>query len=186
MTGVIFLVTIRKDGKPDGRAGRKLPERVNSFYYNLPKEDGRRLALMTWYEIRTRCGGRKGRCKEFYQDKGIEVCQKWLDSFESFLSDMGERAKEMTIDRIDNSKGYSPDNCRWVTLKENGLNRGGKTCKLSHPLAVNMIIDYLDGYDMKQIKSKYGVGRQCEKVIKGDHWKGAGQEAIEIMRGRFA
>jgi hypothetical protein len=51
-----------------------------------------------------------------------EVCPEWFD-FTNFLADMGERPVNMTLDRVDNSKGYFKSNCRWVTMKTQQNNR---------------------------------------------------------------
>lgn len=50
------------------------------------------------------------------------MCERW-HTFENFLSDMGERPKGSTIDRIDSSMGYEPGNCRWATLEQQSRNR---------------------------------------------------------------
>lgn len=57
-----------------------------------------------------------------YGAKGIKVSDRWLD-FAKFLEDVGERPEGTTLDRVDNTKGYSPENCRWVTIQEQRLNR---------------------------------------------------------------
>ena len=69
----------------------------------------------TWEKLKARC--QPGYFKShLYYDKGITVCDRWADSFQAFLEDMGERPKGTTLDRIDGTKGYSKDNCRWVSI----------------------------------------------------------------------
>lgn len=66
----------------------------------------------------------KDRVKHSSKYKNVSICPEWVNSYETFLADMGKAPSDKhQIDRINNSQGYSPDNCRWATPKENARNK---------------------------------------------------------------
>lgn len=76
----------------------------------------------TWASMLQRCNNPNNLDYEGYGARGIKVCRRWM-KFENFVKDMGERPTGKSLDRIDNSKGYSPRNCKWSDNKEQARNR---------------------------------------------------------------
>lgn len=75
-----------------------------------------------WMGMRARCRNKNAAHYHRYGGRGISVCERWANSFQNFLLDMGEAPDGYQLDRVDNDLGYSLDNCRWVTVQHNCMN----------------------------------------------------------------
>ena len=77
-----------------------------------------------WKSMNSRCYQQNASNYQYYGARGISVCQQWRESFETFRADMGECPnKNMTLERMDNELGYSPENCIWATKAEQNKHR---------------------------------------------------------------
>ena len=75
----------------------------------------------TWGNMKSRCHKEYDSKYKYYGAKGIKVCDEWRNNFMSFYNWAIKNGytDELTIDRIDSTKDYCPENCRWVTLEQN-------------------------------------------------------------------
>ena len=88
---------------------------IQHGHYNSP-------TYKSWSGMIQRCTNQKNLRYRDYGGRGITVCERWRN-FKKFLEDMGERPAGLTLDRIDNDKGYFLDNCKWATYFEQCHNR---------------------------------------------------------------
>lgn len=105
---------IRKSGKsnPGFKHGHSFATKRSPTYYS-------------WDSMISRCT-RPSNCNwEYYGGRGITVCDRWQgeEGFTNFLKDVGIRPKGKTIDRVDNNKGYFPENVKWSTQSEQNYNQ---------------------------------------------------------------
>lgn len=109
--------------------------------------------------------------RHLYYDKGIKICDEWLnnfDSFENWCVNNGYK-KGLHIDRIDSNKGYNPNNCRFVTPKENANNRcntyyvNWKGEKISLMMLIDKLGDVKNKYHT--IKTRLDRGWDLEKAL---------------------
>ena len=93
-------------------SGEKHGLRQNKFY-------------KTWYNMRDRCNNPKIKAYKNYGGRGITVCDEWLDvaNFVAWCDLTYPKLEGYTLDRIDNDKGYSPDNCRWADASTQNTNQ---------------------------------------------------------------
>lgn len=77
----------------------------------------------TWESMKTRCLNKNSKDYKNYGGRGIIICDRWIHSFANFFADMGDKPEGLTLERINNNLGYSPENCKWATMKEQQKNK---------------------------------------------------------------
>jgi hypothetical protein len=137
-----------------------------------PDDWGRRTShplYKLWHGMIRRCEDPKHKDYINYGSRGVSVCERWHD-FWAFLDDMGPRPDAShSVDRIDNSGGYEPGNCRWASPQQQGRNR--RTTVLNDDLAVEIRRRAAFGDKAGDISRALGIDRDIVRnVIIGHSW----------------
>lgn len=123
------------------------------------------LTYARWKTMRQRCNNRNATNYQHYGAKGITVCERW-NNFALFLADMGECEPGMTLDRIDNTKGYEPGNCRWATMVSQNRNRS-HCVPLTHNGRTMILRDWATELDISPnaIAQRLYLGWSVERAL---------------------
>ena len=127
-----------------------------------------------WMSMKDRCHNPKFKQFKDYGGRGISICEQWLipkQGFKNFISDMGDRPTGYTLDRINNNSGYSPENCRWASRKQQQRNQT-VTRKVTIDGTEYIAADLADLADLKTdtIVDRANRGLSYDDVIyKGKH-----------------
>jgi hypothetical protein len=134
----------------------------------------------SWSSMKDRCLNDKSKDFEKYGKKGISICDEWIDSFEKFYLDMGERPKGCSIDRINNNLGYFKENCRWATNSDQQKNKSTSCFWLVngnlyeslqeaadfYKVKKQTIIKWVDGWTDKRRNKNWSAKDGCKRIPK--------------------
>lgn len=132
-----------------------------------------------WCGIIQRCTNKKNPSWKHYGGRGITICDRWR-VFDNFLVDMGPRPNGMTIERKDNAKGYSPDNCHWADRVAQGRNTS--RVKLTEVIATEIRGRYEHGESISSIARRLNISRpNVWAVVTNRIWRDANSPEFQRL-----
>ena len=129
----------------------------------------------TWSGLKQRCLNTRHRDFHRYGGRGVSVCDRWRDSFEAFVEDVGEKpGPDFSLDRVDNNGDYEPGNTRWATRAEQNANkrrgaaRGEKarSAKLTEDAVREVRKLLAQGVKQTEVAKQLGVAKQTVSNVK--------------------
>lgn len=124
-----------------------------------------------WVNMKTRCYNKNNPSYKHYGERGIKICNEWLDNFESFFEWANNNGYEdnLTIDRVDYNGDYCPENCRWVTVKEQARNKSNNIVftingeqKVFRQICIENNIGYKTEYSYYK---RHGYEKEYERLL---------------------
>lgn len=152
----------------------------NIVPYNKTHGMGKSPEYNIWSMMKNRCTNPKCNRHQYYLDKGIRVCDRWLGEhgFENFVADMGMRpSPKHSIDRIDPNGDYCPENCRWATPKEQSNNQTSNVV-IEHNGEKKTLAQWCEFYDFpyKLAHSRLKRGFSFEEIFTKGAFSNKGRE----------
>lgn len=130
---------------------------------------GIRRLISTWIAMIDRCYNPCSIQYKNYGGRGIQVCDRWLDKsygLINFIQDMGIKPPKYTLERVDNSKGYFPENCKWVTNTTNQRNkRNNKIIEYKGELYVLAKLCEIKNLNLQLVARRIQRGWDVERAI---------------------
>lgn len=123
-----------------------------------------------WLSMKKRCNSSNGKDYVYYKALDLSYQESW-EFYDNFLADMGEAPPELTLERLDNNKGYFKGNCKWATKVEQARNKS--STKLDLVRAEEIRAKYAKGgVTYAELGKCYGVSKvMIGLIIKGRYWK---------------
>lgn len=122
----------------------------------------------TWLNIKDRCNNKNNSHFKYYGKKGIKMCDEWTNDFATFMKWALENGyvEGLSIERIDNNKGYNPNNCKWIAKEKQARNRSSTKFQIINEKKMSLI-EISKKFNIKPstIYARYRRGKRNEELL---------------------